>query len=742
MLGKITPHHLPRPAMDRRRFIQVIGLSGAGFMVGCGRQNDEAAPAASGGAETVPVTAEPVVASEFGPFVRIGTDNRVTVMIKHLDKGQGVTTGLPTIVAEELDADWAQMDFEFAPADASRYNNLFFGPYQGTGGSTSIANSWTQLREAAAAARAMLIEAAAARWQVPAGEIAVSRGRLSHGDRSASFGELAAAAADIAPPAEPVLKDPADFTLIGTRLPRLDSPGKTDGSEIFTIDVTRPGMLTAVVAHPPKFGAAVAGFDAAAALDVPGVTDVVQIARGVAVVADSFWAAKKGRDALTVTWDESGAVDYDSEQLYREFAERLATDPGLVARSDGDVGAALEAADQVIRREYRVPFLAHATMEPMDCVVELSGDGCEIWTGAQLQTVDQYTAAAITGLAPEQVTINTCFAGGSFGRRATPDSDYIAEAVMIAKAIDGRAPVKLIWTREDDMRAGFYRPMSAHVLEAALDADGKPVAWRHQTAVQSILAGTPFEGMVQDGIDGASVEGSRGLPYSIPNVEVRVNTIELGVPVLWWRSVGHTQNGFVTEAFIDELAALGGQDPYTLRRELLADHPRHLAVLDLAAEKAGWGEDPGPGRGRGIAVHESFGSFVAEVVDVSVAEDGAFSVDRVVCAVDCGIAINPDVIKAQMEGGIGYALSAALREEVTLASGAVAEGNFDSYRPLRIDEMPAIEVHIVASGEAPTGVGEPGTPPLAPALVAALADATGKWVYRMPIGDQLRGETG
>ncbi len=740
MLGKITPEHLPRPAMDRRRFIQVIGLSGAGFMIGCSRQSDEpAAPAASAAAGD---TAEPVTSTEFGPFIRVGSDNRVTVMIKHLDKGQGVTTGLPTIVAEELDADWAQMGFEFAPADASRYNNLFFGPYQGTGGSTSIANSWTQLREAAAAARHMLIEAAAARWQVAAGEIEVKSGRLSHGDRSASFGELAEAAADIAPPAEPVLKDPAGFTLIGTHLPRLDSPGKTDGSETFTIDVTRPGMLTAVVAHPPKFGAQATGFDAAAALDVPGVTDVVEIARGVAVVADSFWAAKKGRDALTVTWDESGAVDYDSEQLYRDFAERMASDPGLVARNDGNAGAALEAAGEVIRREYRVPFLAHATMEPMDCVVELSSDACEIWTGAQLQTVDQYTAATIAGLTPEQVTINTCFAGGSFGRRATPDSDYIAEAVMIAKAIDGRAPVKLIWTREDDMRAGFYRPMSAHVLEAALDADGKPVAWRHQTAVQSILAGTPFEGMVQDGIDGASVEGSRGLPYSIPNVEVRVNTIELGVPVLWWRSVGHTQNGFVTEAFIDELAALGGQDPYALRRELLADHPRHLAVLDLAAEKAGWGEDLGPGRGRGIAVHESFGSFVAEVVDVSVAEDGSFSVDRVVCAVDCGIAINPDVIKAQMEGGIGYALSAALREEVTLASGAVSQANFDSYRPLRIDEMPDIEVHIVVSGEAPTGVGEPGTPPLAPALVAALADATGKRVYRMPIGNQLRSETG
>ncbi len=734
MLGRIDTRHLVRPPLSRRTFLKVVGLSGAGFVIGCSDSSDTEPVA---GPATAP---EPVTLSDLGPFVRIGSDNTVTVMIKHLDKGQGVTTGLPTIVAEELDADWSQMRAEFAPADPTRYNNLFFGPYQATGGSSSIANSWMQLRQAAAGARSMLVAAAAARWQVPAAEITVASGVVSHAGSGteASFGELAVAAADMAPPDEPALKDPKDFTLIGTRIPRLDSNAKTDGSAMFTLDITRPGMLTALVKHPPKFGATVESFDPAAALDVPGVTDVVEIPRGVAVLADSYWSAKKGRDALEVVWSEAGAEQRDSAELTEEY-KKLAEQASLAARSDGDVSAVFAGADEVIRREFSVPFLAHATMEPMDCIVELRDDACEIWNGAQLQTGDQYVAAQITGLQPEQVIIHTQFAGGSFGRRAVPADDYVSEAVTIAKAINGRAPVKMIWTREDDMAAGRYRPMSYHILEGALDSDGNISAWRHRVAVQSILTGTAFEGFIQDGIDSASVEGSRELPYAIPNLQVDLANVDaVGVPVLWWRSVGHTHNGYVTEAFLDEMAAAAGKDPYELRREMLKDHLRHLGVLELAAEKAGWGEDLGPGRGRGIAVHEAFGSFVAEVVDVTVSDDGEFSVDRVVCAVDCGIAINPDVIRAQMEGGIGYALSAALREEVTLAAGEVEQRNFDRYRPLRIDEMPDIEVHIVASAEPPSGVGEPGTPPLAPALVNALADATGRRIYRMPIGDQLK----
>ena len=733
MLGKIDMRHLPRPSLSRRGFLKVAGLSGAGFLIGCSDSQDTAAISDTG--------AEAMVNAVMGPFIRIGSDNTVTVLIKHLDKGQGVTTGLPTIVAEELDADWSQMRAEFAPADASKYNHLFFGPFQATGGSSSVANSWMQLRQAAAGARAMLVDTAASRWQVPAAEISVGKGVVSHAGsgQRATFGELAADAAEMTPPAEPALKDPKDFTLIGTRLPRMDSNAKTDGSAQFTLDVTRPGMLTALVKHPPKFGATVASFDASAALDVAGVTDVVEIPRGVAVLATNFWSAKKGRDALEVTWAEADAEQHSSGELlesYKQLAERA----NLSARNDGDTAGAFANTDKVIRREYAVPFLAHATMEPMDCVVELRDDACTIWNGAQFQTADQFAAAQITGLQPEQVTINTLFAGGSFGRRAVPDSDYVAEAVSIAKAINGRAPVKLVWTREDDMTAGRYRPMSYHILEGALDDDGNISAWRHRLALQSIMTGTAFEAMVENGIDSTSVEGSRGLPYTIPNLQVDLATVEgVGVPVLWWRSVGHTHNGYVTEAFFDELATAAGKDPFELRRSLLANHPRHNAVLELAAEKAGWGGDLGPGRGRGIALHESFGSFVAEVVDVTVSDDGGFTVDKVVCAVDCGIALNPDVIRAQMEGGIGYALSAAMREEVTLAAGEVEQKNFDRYRPLRIDEMPEIEVHIVQSGEAPTGVGEPGVPPLAPALVNALADATGKRIYRMPIGEQLKG---
>ncbi len=670
--------------------------------------------------------------------MKIGSDNTVTVVVKHLDKGQGITTGLATIVAEELDASWEQMHTEFAPADASRYNNLSFGPVQGTGGSTSIANSWSQIREAAAGARAMLVGAAASAWQVAADDISVQGGVLSHAGsgKQATFGELAARAANVSPPATVTLKDPSAFTLIGTRVPRLDSDEKTDGSAVFTLDVTRPGMLTAVVAHPPKFGATVASFDATAALDVAGVTDVVEIPRGIAVVADDFWSAKKGRDALEIEWSYADAEERGSEQLFEEYAALL-TEPGLPARDDGDVDQAFAEASDVIRRRFRFPFLAHATMEPMDCVVEISEGGCEIWTGSQIQTVDQFVAAGILGIDPSQVTINTLWAGGSFGRRAVPDSDYVADAVMTAKAIGGKAPLKLVWTREDDMQGGRYRPLSYHLLEGALDDDGNIAAWRHRVAIQTFLKGTGFEGLIQDGVDTTAVEGSATLPYSIPNLAVRYHEASNGVPTLWWRSVGHTHNGYVTEVFLDELAHQAGEDPFALRRRLLKDHPRHLAVLELAAEKAGWGEDLGAGRGRGIAVHESFSSFVAEVVDVTVAEDGSFSVDKVVCAVDCGVAINPDVIRAQMEGGIGYALSAALREGITLADGEVVEKNFDAYQSLRIDEMPEVEVHIVPSAEPPTGVGEPGVPPLAPALANALFAATGKRIYDLPIGKQL-----
>ncbi|MEM9303658.1 MAG: xanthine dehydrogenase family protein molybdopterin-binding subunit [Pseudomonadota bacterium] len=730
-LGQLRPE-LP----SRRQFIKTAALASGGFLIGCGSE-PASTPVAEASAPE-PTVAPPVpIEAEFNAFVKVGSDNVVTVVVKHLDKGQGITTGLATIVAEELDADFAQMQTEFAPADAKVYVNTAFG-VQGTGGSTSIANSWMQLRQAGAAARAMLVEAAAAAWSVPAAEITVAKGMLSHAasGQSGSFGEFADAAGKLTPPANPSLKDPADFTLIGTRVQRLDTPGKTSGETVFTLDIQRDGMLEAVVAHPPRFGGKVGSFDATAAKAVPGVVDVVEIPRGIAVLADSYWSALKGRQALTIEWDDSGAEMRGSAELTETYRAALA-EPGEIARGDGDATAAVEGGDDVLSLEFEFPFLAHATMEPMDCVVELSNDQCEIWTGSQLQTVDQMVAAGITGLTPDKVIIHTHYAGGSFGRRAVPDSDYIAEAVMIAKAIGGRAPVKLHWSREDDMTAGRYRPLSVHRLEGTV-ADGKIDAWRHRMAISSFLKGSAFEAMIQNGVDGSAVEGARGLPYAIPNLAVEQHLMEVGVTGLWWRSVGHTHNGYVTEVFFDQLAHKAGVDPYELRRDLLKDKPRHLAVLELAAEKAGWGTPLEAGRARGIAVHESFASFVAEVAEVTVKDDGSFSVDRVVCAVDCGVAINPDVVAAQMEGGIAYGLSAFLREAVTLEEGVVQQRNFDSYRPLRINEMPAVEVHIVPSGEAPTGVGEPGLPPIAPAVANALFAATGKLVTTLPVADQLK----
>jgi len=716
-----------RMTTTRRTFIQVTTLAGAGFIVGCGESPSvtSKAPAA---APIGPVT--------FNAFVKIGADNKVTAIIKHLDKGQGVMTGLSTLIAEELDAAWDQMVAEFAPADTAKYANLALG-LQGTGGSSSIANSWLQYRKAAAAARAMLVQAAATQWKVAADSITVVDGVLSApGGHTATFGELAAAAGAIAPPAEPTLKDPASFKLIGKHVPRLDSPAKTTGKAVYTLDKTVPGMLVAVVAHAPKFGAKVASFDATKTKTMPGVVDVVQIPTGIAVLADGYWTALKGREALSVQWDESGAEQRGSVELAAEY-KALAGKPGLVALNNGDAAAALGKAKKKLAADFEFPYLAHASMEPMNCIVALKADECEIWTGSQFQTFDQQKAAAITGLKLEQVKINTLFAGGSFGRRAVPDSDYIAEAVTIAKAIDGRAPVKLQWSREDDMRAGKYRPMHFHRLAGGVDANGNVVAWTQTIVGQSLVKGTALESfLMKDGIDSSSVEGA-GTPYAIANQKIDVHHPEVGVPVLWWRSVGHTHTAFATEVFLDELVAAAGKDPVAVRRELLKDHPRHLGVLNLAAEKAGWGTPLPKGRGRGVAVHESFGSFVAEVAEVTVKGDGTFSVDRVVCAVDCGIAVNPDVVRAQMEGGIGYGLSAALREQITLVGGAVQQSNFTDYLALRINEMPVIEVHIVPSAEAPSGVGEPGLPPLAPAVVNAIRSVTGKPIRRLPIGDRV-----
>ena len=682
-------------------------------------------------------TAAPLSGAPFAPnaFLRIGADNSVTVIAKHVEMGQGAYTGIATIVAEELDADWSLVRVESAPADATRYANFAFGKMQGTGGSSAMANSWTQLREAGAKARAMLLTAAAGQWHVPVADLTVANGVVSHqaSKRQAPFGSLVRTAASIPVPSQVTLKDPKDFKLIGHQVPRVDVPAKVDGSAQFTLDMQLPGMLVALLKRPPLFGATVRSFDASAATAIPGVVKVVQVPGGVAVVAKGFWPAKRGRDAITVEWDETNAERRSSSTLMEQY-RRLAEQPALTARKDGNAAHALSSAAHTLTASYEFPFLAHAPMEPLDAVVKLTASSCEIWAGDQFQTVDQGNAAHAAGLEPQQVSIHTLFAGGSFGRRANTGSDYIVEAVSIAKAFgaDG-TPIKLQWTREDDIHGGLYRPMYFHRLEAGLSADKQLTAWRHVIVGQSIVAGTPFASMIKDGVDPNSVEGAASIAYDIPNIAVELATTTNGVPVLWWRVVGNSHTAFAVEAFIDEVAHAAGEDAFTFRRKLLEHQPRMRAVLELAAEKAGWSKDPLPkGRGRGIAVAEAFKTFVAQVAEVSVDPTGHVKVERIVCAVDCGTAINPDVIAAQMEGGIGFGLGAVLYGQITLKDGHVEQDNFNSYRVLRMNEMPKVEVHIVPSAEAPTGVGEPGVAPVGPAVANAIFAATGQRIHVLP----------
>lgn len=724
--------------LNRRQFL-VLGI-GTGLtlgLLGCGRGDSGSGPQTAPQAGPGKAGSAPVDAVPFAPnaFVRITPDNRVVVISKHLEMGQGTYTGLATLVAEELDAAWSQVEVEAAPADAERYNNLFWGKLQGTGGSTAIANSFEQLRNAGAAARHMLVAAAGHRWQVPAGDIKVRDGVLRHAasGRQATFGELAEAAAREPVPETVFLKDPEQFRLIGTRVPRKDSPSKVDGTAVFTLDVRLPGMLTALIAYPPRFGARLQGFDAAPAQQVPGVVEVVEIPAGVAVLARDFWSASRGRDALQVEWDEADAFRLGSAEIAAQYRE-LAGTPGTSARREGEVAGALDQASQRLEMTIEFPYLAHAAMEPMNCVMRRTPDGVEVWNGEQYQTPDQQAVAEVFGIAPQQVKINMLYAGGSFGRRANPDSDYLIDTAHILKAIEGRAPVRLVRTREDDMRAGYYRPLYVHRLEGGLDSAGNPVAWRQRIVGQSIAADTAFEGaLIKDGVDVTSVEGAANLPYAIPNLGVELHSPRQPVPVQWWRSVGSTHTAFAVETFLDRLAAAAGRDPLELRRTLLAGHPRHLGVLELAAAKAGWGSPLGKGRGRGIAVHESFNSFVAQVAEVTVHEDRSFTLDRVVIAVDCGLAVNPDVVRAQMEGGMAFGLAAALDSELTLESGRVVQSNFDDYQVLRMPQMPEVEVHIVSSAQPPTGVGEPATPVIAPALANALSAATGHWFERLPL---------
>lgn len=719
----------------RRTVLKTIAGAGAGLVLGL--ELPTSARAQSGAAAVIKGSGGEAI---FAPnaFVRIAPDSTVTVLIKHIEFGQGPHTGLTTLVAEELDADWSQMRAQSAPANAELYKNLLFG-VQGTGGSTAMANSFEQMRKAGAAVRAMLIEAAAKAWGAPADEITISRGVISHNGsgKSGSFGDFAEAAAELTPPDEPVLKDPGDFVHIGQQVPRVDSKSKSTGMAKFTMDATRPDMLTVLIRRPPLFGAKVKSLDDTEARKIPGVVDVKTLPRGVAVYGRGYWAALKGRDALSIEWDESGAETRSTPEMIADY-QNAAAKPGKVVTEAGDVAHALSQSETTLEAEYVFPYLAHAPMEPLDCLIEATESGTKVWAGSQLQTVDQSVIAQTLGLRPEEVEIETMFAGGSFGRRATPIGDVASEAASAVKAIGRSNPVKVIFSREDDIQSGFYRPLNVHRMRGAIDAKGNISAWDHVLVGQSIIEGTPFAAMIKDGIDPTMIEGARELPYAIPNLRVSFHKKSLAVPPLWWRSVGHTHTAYATETFLDELFVLAGKDPVDERLRMMGDaYPRHAGVLKAVAEMAGWGSAVPEGRVRGIAVHKSFNTYVAQIAEVSEGdEEGVPRVHKVWCAVDCGIAVNPDIIRAQMEGGIGYGLGHILYAAITLDKGRVEQSNFDNYRSLRINEMPEVEVTIVKSAEAPTGVGEPGVPPIGPAVANAWARLTGKRVRHLPFAKQ------
>ncbi|HMN38667.1 MAG TPA: xanthine dehydrogenase family protein molybdopterin-binding subunit [Hyphomicrobium sp.] len=706
--------------MSRRSLFKLAGGLGAGLVIG----------------SYLPVrAADGRVTFAPNPFIIVSPENTVTVIVKHLDKGQGAATGLATLVAEEMDAAWSQIQTEFAPSDADRYKNLAFG-VQGVGGSTGLANSFMQYRQAGAAARQMLVAAAARMWAVSPADLKVSNGVIMHGNDKTTFGAMANRAGQEEMPAKPAVKTPDKFVYIGRSFPRVDSRAKCTGEAKFTLDLAFPDMLIATMLRPPRFGATLIAFDALEARKIAGVKDVVAVDRGIAIVADSTWTALKAREAVKAEWNLDAAETRSTSDMHNDYSLLLDM-PGTPARVDGDVEKAFTEASSTIEAIFEFPYLAHAPMEPMNAVVQFDGKRVDVWTGSQMQTIDQGVAAGVFGVKPENVAIHTVWAGGSFGRRAAADSHYVAEACQIVKALKTPLPVKLVWTRDDDIKGGYFRPFYMHKIKAALDRDGNVSAWKHRIVGQSILEGTLFAAlMIKNGVDETSVEGAKNLPYAIPNFALDLHAPKSKVPVLWWRSVGSTHTAHATEHMIDILAREAGKDPVEFRLAMLKDKPRHSGVLKLAAEKAGWGSPLAPGVHRGVGVHESFKSYVAQVVEVAVKEDGTFKIERVVCAVDCGIAVNPDVVKAQMEGGIGYGLGAALHGAVTLTNGEVDQSNFHDYEVLRISQMPQIEVYIVESPEPPTGVGEPGTPVILPALANALLSATGVRTVVLPMSRQ------
>jgi len=675
-------------------------------------------------------------------WLRIGSDGIVTLTVDKSEMGQGSQTGLAMILAEELEADWSKVRLGPVPENAAGWSRRM-----STGGSTAIRTSWDPLRKAGAAAREMLIDAAASTWDVDRASCRAERGIVVHSasKRRLTYGKLVAKAAQLPVPKDPPLKDPKDFRLLGTRVPRLDTPAKVDGSAIFGIDVKVPGMLVASIERCPVFGGKLQSYDATKAKAVPGVRAVVALepspwtgtgpnapwaagcAAGVAVVADTYWQAVTGRRALEIQWDEGEAAALDSDGIRAQFV-KLADQPGAEARKDGDAAATLAGATKRVEAVYEVPFLHHATMEPMTCTAHVRADACDVWVPTQNQTRAQEVAAELTGLPKEQVRVHTTFLGGGFGRRLEPD--FVSEAVRVSKAAG--APVKVIWSREDDVQHGFYRPATYNRFAAALDAGGNPVAWTHRIVAPPILL--KF-GPLDKGIDRTLIDGAANLPYAIPNVLVDQVAVDLlPVPRGFWRSVGISQNAFVTECFFDEVAVAAGKDPYELRRQLLRDKPRHLRTLELAAQKAGWGTPLAAGRGRGLALAEWAPTTCAQVAEVSVAPDGGVRVHRVVCAVDCGPTVNLGQIEAQLQGGIVYGLTAALYGEITIDKGRVKQSNFTDYPMLHLEEMPVVEVHVVPSEDKQGGIGEPSVGPVAPAVCNAIFAATGKRIRRLPIG--------
>jgi len=726
--------------MSRRRFLQVGAAAGGGLLItfnltGCKRSDDRAEPPserAVGAAATKESNRAPGLAQN--AFIKIGRDGIVTLIVHKVEMGQGTFTSMPMLLAEELEVDLSKVKLEQAPANNSLYSDPMLGG-QVTGGSTSVRAAWKPLREAGATARAVLIKAAAQAWQVDPDTCSAKDGAVLHAasGRSVHYGDLVDAAAKLDAPAVIRLKKTEEFTLIGTAHKRLDSAAKVNGTALFGIDAKLPGMLIATVAASPVPGGKLAGVNEPAAMAVKGVRHVLKLDNAVAVVADHMWAAKQGLAALAPTWDDGPNATVTIDAI-RTMMNEAAQKTGAIAENKGDAPKALAAREggRKIEAVYEVPFLAHATMEPMNCTVDLRADGCDLYVGTQVPSFAQGAAAKISGLALEKVRVHNFYIGGGFGRRL--EVDNVVQAVSFAKMV--KAPVKFIWTREEDIQHDMYRPYYIDHLAARLGKDGKPAAWFHRVTGSSIMARFA-PGAMKDGVDPDAVEGARDLQYAIGDVRVEYVRHEPALPTAFWRGVGPTHNVFVVESFMDELALAAGQDPVAYRRALLAKSPRMLGVLNLVAEKSGWTSKLKPiaGRrvGRGVSAQFAFGTYMAQVAEVSVGADGDIKVHRVVCALDCGQVINPDTVVAQMEGGIVFGLTAALWSEITLDKGRVVQSNFGDYRMMRMNEAPRVEVHIVASHDDPGGIGEPGTAAIAPALANAVAAATGKRIRKLPL---------